>query len=38
MAHSGQMTAAGLGALLKDGTLTGEWALHPRRFQPPTEE
>ena len=31
MAPSGQMTAAGLDALLKDGTLTGEWAVDPRR-------
>ena len=38
MAPSGQMTAAGLDALLKDGTLTGEWAVDPRRFQHPTEE
>ncbi len=31
MAPSGQMTAPALQALLKDGALTGEWVLDPRR-------
>ena len=30
-APSGQMTAPALQALLKDGTLTGEWVLDPRK-------